>query len=73
MMDTRLMHIHLPKPGDLVLEPFETEAIGGFALIVMPLCYWARQLPARPVGLEPISTTVSGGRLTSQKISRIRV
>jgi hypothetical protein len=27
MMDTRLMHIHLPKSSDLVLEPFETEAI----------------------------------------------
>ena len=32
MMDARLVLIHLPKPGHLVLEPFVTEAIGGLAL-----------------------------------------
>jgi hypothetical protein len=31
MMDAKLMQINLPKPGQFVLEPFETE-IGGFAL-----------------------------------------
>ena len=32
MVDDRLVLIHLPKPGHLVREPFETEAIGDFAL-----------------------------------------
>ena len=32
MVDARLVLIHLPKPGHLVREPFETEAIGGLAL-----------------------------------------
>jgi hypothetical protein len=32
VMDARLVQINLPKPGQLVLEPLESEAVGGFAL-----------------------------------------
>jgi len=35
MVDTRLMLIHLPKPSQLVLEPFVTEAIGCLVLKIL--------------------------------------
>jgi hypothetical protein len=32
VVDARLVQINLPKPGQFVLESFETKAKGGFAL-----------------------------------------
>jgi hypothetical protein len=32
MVHTGLIQIHLPKPGNFMLKPFEAEAVGAFAL-----------------------------------------